>query len=190
MSNSSFHISPSSFSHRHWRPTQREICNAAMAGRDVFATMPTGGGKSLCYQIPAVLSRGLTIVVSPLISLIQDQVLLVRSLDIPCVYSSSTLDEEQSREMFRRLRSLQPGEDLLFFTTPEKLTHSNSTMEVLMNLNSRKLISRYAVLLSSSGHLPDYLSFLSVIHQASLCPCVILLPPRCLDMPDTSLPAW
>ena len=65
------------FGHRAFRPGQREVVAAAMAGRDCFVLMPTGGGKSLCYQVPGVVDgdhgRGITIVVSPLISLIQDQ---------------------------------------------------------------------------------------------------------------------
>jgi ATP-dependent DNA helicase Q1 len=62
------------FGNAAFRHPQRQVCQAVLARRDCFVLMPTGGGKSLCYQLPAVLSRGVTVVVSPLISLIQDQV--------------------------------------------------------------------------------------------------------------------
>ena len=78
------------FGFASFRPNQEEIVQAILAGRDVFAALPTGGGKSLCYQLPALLRDGLTVVVSPLISLMKDQVDAARENGIPAAFLNST----------------------------------------------------------------------------------------------------
>src|SRR5213596_4271297 len=85
------------FGYDAFRPLQEEIVRNALAGRDVFALMPTGGGKSLCFQLPALLRPGLTIGVSPLISLMKDQVDALQTSGIPATYWNSTLDRDQSK---------------------------------------------------------------------------------------------
>ena len=74
------------FGYDQFRPLQREIIEDALAGRDVFALMPTGGGKSLCFQLPALMRDGLTIVVSPLIALMKDQVDALQTSGIAATY--------------------------------------------------------------------------------------------------------
>src|SRR5438309_2626428 len=106
------------FGHDEFRPLQQQIVTDALAGRDVFALMPTGGGKSLCFQLPALLRDGLTIVVSPLISLMKDQVDALQTSGIAATFLNSALDRH---EAVARLRGLHRGEYRLLYVAPERL---------------------------------------------------------------------
>src|SRR3954463_15593194 len=107
-----------SFGFDSFRPLQEEIIRDALAGRDVFALLPTGGGKSLCFQLPALAREGLTLVVSPLISLMKDQVDALRASGIAATFLNSTLDADEARS---RLRGLHRGEYKLLYAAPERL---------------------------------------------------------------------
>ena len=107
------------FGYSEFRGAQEGLINAQLAGRDAFGVMPTGGGKSLCYQIPALLLPGITLVVSPLISLMQDQVLTLKAVGIPAAYLNSTLTPEQRRLVYRNLRM---GCYKILYVAPERLT--------------------------------------------------------------------
>src|SRR5436853_2805182 len=89
-----------------FRPLQEEIIRDALAGRDVLALLPTGGGKSLCFQIPALTRTGLTVVVSPLISLMKDQVDAMQASGVPATFLNSSLKADEARA---RLRGLHAG---------------------------------------------------------------------------------
>jgi len=106
------------FGYSAFRPLQEEIVGDALAGRDVFALLPTGGGKSLCFQLPALLRDGLTIVVSPLISLMKDQVDALQTSGIAATFLNSALDRQ---EAIARLRGLHQGEYRLLYVAPERL---------------------------------------------------------------------
>ncbi len=106
------------FGYDSFRPLQAGIIEAALAGRDVFALLPTGGGKSLCYQLPALLRDGLTVVVSPLIALMKDQVDSLVANGVAATFLNSSLDATESR---RRLRGLHNGEYKLLYVAPERL---------------------------------------------------------------------
>ena len=108
----------STFGFTAFRPYQQNIIESIMAGRDVLALLPTGGGKSLCYQIPALLLDGLTIVVSPLIALMKDQVDRLQSLGIAATYINSSLDSAEIRE---RQQAVARGEIKLLYVAPERL---------------------------------------------------------------------
>ena len=106
------------FGFDEFRAGQEAVVRDALAGRDLLALMPTGGGKSLCFQLPAMLRPGVTLVVSPLIALMQDQVRLLRDNDIPASYINSSLEPP---EMSRRTAALLRGEYKLFYLAPERL---------------------------------------------------------------------
>ncbi|HLJ68230.1 MAG TPA: DNA helicase RecQ [Chloroflexota bacterium] len=106
------------FGYSTFRPLQREIVDSVLAGRDVFVLMPTGGGKSLCYQLPALLKDGVTVVVSPLIALMKDQVDALRALGVAATFVNSTLDSD---EITRRQEAVQQGRVKLVYVAPERL---------------------------------------------------------------------
>src|ERR1700758_2136584 len=106
------------FGYDQFRRLQREIIEDALAGHDVFVLMPTGGGKSLCFQLPALLRNELTIVVSPLISLMKDQVDALRASGIAATFLNSTLNAAEARA---RLRGLHRSEYRLLYLAPERL---------------------------------------------------------------------
>ena len=83
------------YGYDEFREGQRESVGALVRGKDVLAIMPTGAGKSLCYQIPAIISSGITLVISPLISLMKDQVSALHQLDVKAAYINSTLTNKQ-----------------------------------------------------------------------------------------------
>ena len=106
------------FGYESFRPLQEEAISEALAGNDTFVLMPTGGGKSLCYQLPALAKGGLTIVVSPLIALMKDQVDALEEAGVSATYLNSTLSATESRE---RLAKLYNGEYRLLYVAPERL---------------------------------------------------------------------
>src|ERR1700742_1641847 len=106
------------FGYDSFRPLQEEIITDALAGRAVFALMPTGGGKSLCFQVPALLREGLAVVVSPLIALMDDQVATLEELGVAAAALNSTLSAEQQRDLAARIKR---GEVKMLYLAPERL---------------------------------------------------------------------
>ncbi|KAM7490721.1 hypothetical protein LguiA_033642 [Lonicera macranthoides] len=113
-----------------YRANQREIINAIMSGRDVLVIMAAGGGKSLCYQLPAVLRDGVALVVSPLLSLIQDQVMGLAALGIPAFMLTSTTSKEDEKFVYKALEKGE-GELKILYVTPEKISKSKRFMSKL-----------------------------------------------------------
>src|SRR5438132_9550493 len=107
-----------SFGFDSFRPLQEKIIRDALAGRDVFALLPTGGGKSLCFQLPALVRPGLTVVVSPLISLMKDQVDALTASGVAATFLNSSL---KSNEVAARMLGLRNGEYRLLYVAPERM---------------------------------------------------------------------
>ena len=116
-----FQILERYYGYRQFRPGQEPLIDAVLSGRDVFGIMPTGGGKSVCYQVPAILLPGITIVISPLISLMRDQVLALKGMGIPAAYINSSLTAEQMRLVYRNLLA---GRYKIVYVAPERLDYS------------------------------------------------------------------
>ena len=106
------------FGHTTFRPAQETIIDALLSGKDVLGVMPTGAGKSVCFQIPALLMPGITIVISPLISLMKDQVAQLRHGDVPVAFINSSLTKEQYLEVLRRVSA---GRYKIIYVAPERL---------------------------------------------------------------------
>lgn len=106
------------FGYDSFRAGQKEVIHSILSGRDVFAVMPTGAGKSVCYQIPAMLLSGITLVISPLISLMQDQVKALNEAGIPAAFINSMLSENAFYETVRRARQ---GVYKIIYVAPERL---------------------------------------------------------------------
>ncbi len=142
------------FGYSAFRPLQEAIVRDALAGRDVFALMPTGGGKSLCFQLPALLRDGLTIVVSPLISLMKDQVDALQASGIPATFLNSALEGSEARS---RLRGLYDGEFRLLYLAPERLM-LESFIEKLPGWKVAQVAIDEAHCISEWGHdfRPEY----------------------------------
>ena len=143
------------FGYGDFRPGQANAVRAVLEGRDTLVILPTGGGKSLCYQVPALLLPGLTIVVSPLISLMKDQVDALTARGLPAAFVNSTLSSAQAAERFQRAAR---GELKMLYVAPERFDFGN-TAERLRDMGVALLAIDEAHCISDWGHdfRPSYL---------------------------------
>ena len=160
------------FGYDEFRPLQREIIDNVRKRRDTLIIMPTGGGKSLCYQLPALFFEGLTVVVSPLISLMQDQVTQLRQLGVSAVFLNSTLSHD---EYVSTVDWLRTGEVKLLYLAPESLLRPE-TLRLLDDSRLDCLAIDEAHCISQWGHdfRPEYRQLDSVRKRFPQAVCVAL----------------
>lgn len=160
------------FGIRRFRPGQAEVLQAVLRRRDVLAILPTGAGKSLTYQLPALAFSGTTVVVSPLIALMQDQVEKLRALGVNVAMVNSTLTERELREA---LRSIGQGEHEIAYVTPERLADP-AFRQILAAARPRLFVVDEAHCVSQWGHdfRPAYLALSSAIEELGHPPILAL----------------
>ncbi len=165
-------ILKSAFGYDEFRPGQEAAVSAILSGRDTVVVLPTGGGKSLCYQVPALILPGLTVVVSPLISLMKDQVDALTARGLPAAFINSTLTPSQVSD---RLARVDRGEIKLLYVAPERFD-SGRTAERLKKAGVSLLAIDEAHCISQWGHdfRPSYLR-VKKVHAALGSPTTIAL---------------
>ena len=166
------HILKNTFGYDTYRPLQREVIENVLAGRDTLAIMPTGGGKSLCYQIPALLMDGLTVVVSPLIALMKDQVEQLRASGVPSLFLNSSLAPLEYQE---NMEYVKRGEVKLLYVAPETLL-TPRILSLLASLKVDLLTIDEAHCISEWGHdfRPEYRQLVEVRKRFPEAVCLAL----------------
>ncbi|SPS07960.1 DNA helicase RecQ [Latilactobacillus sakei] len=161
------------FGYDHFREGQADVIESLLAGTNVLAIMPTGGGKSLCYQIPALMLPGLTLVVSPLISLMKDQVDALNENGIPATFINSTLTQGEVQERFNQAAR---GEVKLLYVSPERLD-SDYFLADLAELTIDLIAVDEAHCISQWGHdfRPSYLRLTDTIKSMQQQPTIVAL---------------
>jgi ATP-dependent DNA helicase RecQ len=162
------------FGYDEFRMNQEAAISAVLSGRDCVVLMPTGGGKSLCYQIPALMLDGLTLVISPLIALMKDQVDALRSNGIDAAFLNSTQTNREQVEVFQAVRG---GKLKLLYVAPERLLQSGDQfLDFLSGINISLFAVDEAHCISSWGHdfRPEYLRLAALKREFKNIPVIAL----------------
>jgi len=166
------YILKNTFGYDSFRPLQCEVIENVLARRDTLAVMPTGGGKSLCYQIPSLLFEGLTVVVSPLISLMKDQVEQLRAFGVPSLFLNSSLSPQEYQE---NMEYVKRGEVKLLYVAPETLL-TQRILSLLDSIQVDCITIDEAHCISEWGHdfRPEYRQLVEVRKRFPKAVCLAL----------------
>ena len=158
------------FGYDSFRKGQSDIIEAILQGQDALAIMPTGAGKSVCYQVPALLLPGITIVISPLISLMQDQVKSLNEAGINAAYINSTLSESQ---MYHALDYAANGKYKIIYVAPERLeTMSFITFAKKADISMVTIDEAHCISQWGQDFRPSYLNILSFVKKLARRPII------------------
>ena len=158
------------FGYGEFRPGQEELVDGILAGKDAFGIMPTGGGKSICYQLPGLMLPGVTLVISPLISLMHDQVMALKAAGIPGAYVNSSLTFPQLRAVYRNMLM---GKYKIIYVAPERL-ESEGFLDAVMQMNIDLVAVDEAHCISQWGQdfRPSYLRIVEFIRRLPRRPVI------------------
>jgi ATP-dependent DNA helicase RecQ len=160
------------FNYQTFRSGQKEIIDAVLSGKDTLAIMPTGSGKSLCYQIPSLILPGVTLVISPLIALMKDQVDALTKLKIPAAFLNSTLSYNETT---KRISEIRQGKYCILYVAPERF-QAASFMKLINQIKIPLLAVDEAHCISQWGHdfRPSYMRIKNIIEQIGKPPVIAL----------------
>ena len=158
------------FGYSAFRPGQEELIDGLLSGRDVFGIMPTGGGKSICYQLPALMMEGITLVISPLISLMRDQVLNLKAAGVSAAYINSTLSGPQISAVYRNLLA---GQYKIVYVAPERLDYSGfSQIAAKLPISMIAVDEAHCISQWGQDFRPSYLRIVEFIEGLPVRPVV------------------
>ncbi len=153
-----------------FRPGQETLIDGILEGRDVFGVMPTGGGKSICYQLPGMMLPGITLVVSPLISLMKDQVMALKASGIPAAFINSTLTGPQMQTVYRKLLA---GKYKIVYVAPERLDYPGfGTVAAKLKISLVAVDEAHCISQWGQDFRPSYLRIVQFIDQLPIRPVV------------------
>ena len=158
------------FGYPAFRPGQETLIDAVLQGKDVFGIMPTGGGKSICYQIPALMLPGITLVISPLISLMQDQVAALKAAGVPAAYINSTLTGAQVQAVYRNLLA---GKYKIVYVAPERLDYAGfGSIAQKLHISFLAVDEAHCISQWGQDFRPSYLRILHFVENLPTRPVV------------------
>ena len=151
------------FGYSEFRSGQETLIDGVLSGQDVFGIMPTGGGKSMCYQLPGLMLPGITLVVSPLISLMRDQVLALKAAGVPAAYINSTLTGPQVQAVYRNLLS---GQYKIVYVAPERLDYAGfGSVAERLNISFVAVDEAHCISQWGQDFRPSYLRILQFVEN-------------------------